>query len=501
MKKVLAWVKSNFLIVLFSAIIVITLPAAYVGSSMFGKSVRTKRETEASELLKKVENAKLGYQLPSLMPGGEELKESRVPNKVVSEFYEAQRKSVSAASKKVIDATQQFNQGKGPMAAAVGREEHKPLVEGLFPKPADASSASLLTNRFVDLLVDRRDKRSVYARMLREVLNAGDPVDLRTLAARLESTNTSERQKASGGDAQAKLSDDIVRTIENKLITLRRDAYLQKAQEISVYAGMEIFPTASGAPGGAPEATIPKEIPSTPPSVSQTFRWQMDYWLIRDLLTAVRVANTTTGGSPARLNESVVKRIEKITIREPFGYAMRAVDSATGTEAPAQPAMTLDQLAGLVPTDKHVSVTGRMSSPQNPLYDVRTARLEVIVSATRVKQLIDALSRTNLMTVIGVNLSAVDVMADLERGYYYGDENVVRAEITVETIWLRSWTEPLFPSGIRQNLGLSLPEGEKPDEAPAALDGMGVGDPAGSPGFNPGPSPEERSVKGGNRGG
>jgi hypothetical protein len=76
--------------------------------------------------------------------------------------------------------------------------------------------------------------------------------------------------------------------------------------------------------------------------------------------------------------------------------------------------------------------------------------------------LIEAISSVNLMTVVAMNIDSVDVMGDLEAGYYYGDDHVVRVTMRIETLWLRPWMAPLMPDGVKRALGIPVPapEGE-----------------------------------------
>ena len=59
--------------------------------------------------------------------------------------------------------------------------------------------------------------------------------------------------------------------------------------------------------------------------------------------------------------------------------------------------------------------------------------------------------------MLQVQLSDVDAKGDLERGYYYGNEHVVRATITLETVWLRQWTAPVMPSSVKKALSIAEP--------------------------------------------
>ena len=43
---ILSWVKSNLLIVIFTAVTILLIPGAYVGSSMWNKKIKTAAEEE-----------------------------------------------------------------------------------------------------------------------------------------------------------------------------------------------------------------------------------------------------------------------------------------------------------------------------------------------------------------------------------------------------------------------------------------------------------------------
>lgn len=466
MKKVMAWVKSNVLIVVFSAIIILSMPLAFFGASWWGGKITTERKDAASKRLTDVQNLKYTYSLAPIMPGGVALEEKRVANNEVSAAYADWRAKRQAASQQVVKSAVDFNRGAGPEAAKTGRTAHAPIIDGLFPKPAAGVSVPEMTNRFVAALVNTQNRPSVYATMLRDVINAGDPVDPVALGKNLDGERSSRMAKLGTDGTSGKLAPADQEAMDQALLNLRRNTLLSRASEISVYASLDSLPIAGR--GQTEGSTIPAEIPVQPPSVSLAFQWQMDYWLIHDLLIAVRTAN---GGGRGSVTDSVVKRIDKITILDPFASGSVASSDPSGAADPmAAPAAatTVDQLTGLVPLDAMRSVTGRKSSMQNPLYDVRTVKLNLVLSAPRMKEFFNALAKTNFMTVTGLSLNEVDVRGELDRGYYFGPESVVQATITIETVWLRSWTQDLFPSGVKRRLGLPLAEGEKPDDSDMA---------------------------------
>jgi len=489
MKNILPWIKSHWLIVLFSALILVIPPAAWFGSDMWRTSIKTEVEKQAKDALDKVEKSKVVYSLAPALPGAQAVEFKSAPNTRTTAWFKEQSDLLANLSKGVVKTAEDFNRGVGPHAESAGRTEHKPLVEGLFPVPSE-EPAELKKIAFAERLVGKQGVPSVYAAMLRRI-RAGDRREPAQLAQTLRAYYDREVEKLKGGKADAKLTPDEESQVQEKVLGARRASYVDRTREISVYATLDALPF-DGAPNsgnfggdssGGHGSTIPKEIPAQPPALWQTFLWQMDYWLISDLLDAVHVANTE-GGRPTSLDRSVVKRIERITLGPPIVAAPGSGDapadaSATAAPAPAGPAD--GPVAAMVPLDPAYSVTGRKSGPANPLYDVRVTELRVVCSSARLPKLFDALASTNLMTVIGVELSAVDVWADLDQGYYYGDESVIRAVIKIESVWLRNWTTPLMPAGVRTRLGLPLPEGMKPEPGDAPADPNAAGSPAAPP--------------------
>ena len=158
--------------------------------------------------------------------------------------------------------------------------------------------------------------------------------------------------------------------------------------------------------------------------------------------------------------DAVVKRIEKIEIL-PW-HVQTASEGAGAMGGPGG--------AQATPGEFKDSISGHTDGASTE-YDVRRARVTLIVSSARLPELFNAIGRTNFAFVVGFAMEKVDGWQDLSQGYYYGDENVVRVLLDLEFTWLRSWTEPLFPPSVRTALGLpDLPapgsEGHKPDEGP-----------------------------------
>jgi len=101
--------------------------------------------------------------------------------------------------------------------------------------------------------------------------------------------------------------------------------------------------------------------------------------------------------------------------------------------------------------DFSMSPTGRRS---NGMYDVWHVTLDVHIDLAQLTTFVNALSETNFMTVLNVQLSDLDEYELLREGYFYGQGDMVRAQIVVETLWFRDWTVGMMPNDIKIDLGL-----------------------------------------------
>ena len=411
MKPVIAWMKANLTIVILLAVSLLVLPTAFVGSQLWNKKIRTSRETAANKAMSDLKALSVTYVLPAAGPGGAAISLPRpVPNAAISEFFKTQRDALDAQVAQV-----------GTVAKKINSSGHEPLVAGLFPEATD----KLKIFQMVDLIVGKDGKPSVYQQLLNKI-NAGGAADAVRIAEMLNEEEAKFIDGVRAKNNRDKLLPEEEAELKKKLVALRIGQYQARASEISVYATADCLP-----------AGIPKAAPAEAPDPTTCWDWQYDYWMVSDLIKAIDAANTDKGGKRLTLDKATVKRIEHLTL-----------DSSTG------------------PTP--VSITGRKTSVENKLYDVRHATMSLIVASSKLPALVDAISSTNFMTVIGLDFSETDAWTDLERGFYYGPDHVVKATVDVETIWLRSWTEPLMPQAVKDTLTGAAATAEG-SSAPAAV--------------------------------
>lgn len=452
MKNILGWVKSNIVVVASLLVILIAIPAGFVFASGWNKKIRTAREAEAKDAMSALSPQKttVNYTVPAAMPGEKSLEVKAVPSKELTQWFAAERAKVKEEVAAVVKEATAFN-NKG----------RRPLIDGLFPRPANAREGDAKLLEFIGVLSGRRDGSvpSAYATMLQKY-GAGDKAEAGKIATALKDLD--QRVRDSNGNRP--LTNDELDELTKQLVDRRIGEMRRRAQEVSFFASPASFTTPQ-----AKVLTGYHQIPVYPgsdvPTLEQAFVNQWDFWVLEDIVAAIAKANSTPEGDRLPVEQAPVKRIVSLNVKLPPipGYSIADRVPQTGSresdgssEFAAEP-----PFPGGVPVDKRVSITGRKTDTEaNKVYDVRIADLEVIVASDRLQALLSALSQTNFMTVIDLDMESVDVWAEMADGYYYGPDHVVKARIMIETVWLRSWMTPFMPVAIANNIGAELPEEE-----------------------------------------
>ncbi len=448
----MAWVKSHLAIVICSAVILISLPVGWFFSSSWNKQIKEKQEAAATEKYKAVETAsKVTYKLPRLSPQDPEIQVAGAPNQTLTDWFKTHRDKILAQAQGIVQEAERIN-----------KRDHVPLVEGLFPN-ATGQAAQVKALEMAEKIVYTGNNTSAYPRLLQKV-GAGTPPEAGSVSTIVAEERAKLVEQITSGTKRELTAEERER-VEKASVERRLAEYRARAAELSMYATMDVFPKGDRNLG----SFVPRQMPDKPPTLDECFGWQFDYWLMSDILDALALANRDSGGQPTSIDRSVVKRLEKMETSDQWvmAFASGGGASSDGSSAAAAEPGSPD---ALIEPKFDKSITGRWSGPGNAVYDVRNVSLTVVVSSARLPQLLDAFARTNFMTVTDLDLSDVDIWADLEQGYFYGSEHVVRAKLIVETVWLRSWTVPLMPAKVRGFLALPTedpkPEG-KPEEAPA----------------------------------
>lgn len=485
MKPVLNWIKKNLIIVISALLILVFLPAGWLFSSGWNKKVRAQASEAYNSTRGELQRVgSVTYALPAVLAGEQSVSQSRAPNRAVTDFFKQQGEIRLAQVRDVVERGTAFN-----------RRNHRELVPGLLPAAPNNSVLRRLGLEMAEQIAGTRDasgnvvRASVYDQLLRR-LNAGAPPMPEELGSILAEFATREQERYAAGSTDNRLTEAQTQQMAQDMVKRRLQEYAGRAKSLAFYATLESI----RGPEGAQQMQEPgwSRIPTTPPSQSEiteadAFVWLWDYWIVTDVLEAVALANTDRVSGAMPIPDAPVKRVERLRISEvavpaaagaatddmsgfPTGFGESDRDAMGGTGTFGSPGMGSDPTAA---PGANVTHTGRTS---DAAYDLRTVQLQVIASSQDLPRLFDALGRINYMTVVGVRLEPVDVWAQIDEGFFYGDDHVVRATIDIETVWLRSWTLPLMPERVRLAVGA-------PVEAPAIEESGDTGD--GSEGFEP----------------
>lgn len=455
MKPVLDWVKSNVLVVVLAVVAIGSLVAGWFVSSSMSAEVRTKAETRARKMndLTSVEKGSITLAVPGREPT---TKQVVINQKVLDEYQR-----ITGSLKGDAD-------GVHKLALERNRRDHKPVMTGVFPQPPADKRAVIAFGMHKELV-------AAYDDLLKRV-NAGGPPpvdDVGEALARRESQFVESTVKKA---SRAELDEKELADLREDLTRSRLAIYGEHAQKVSVYA----------------DATA-LDIPQSPenrklPSLGQLFDWQWKFWITSDILGAIADASAgSPGGTPTSVIGSPVKRILSLRIPDAgfgakdqptsgsfgggagFGGAGIGGDGAAPPPAAAptadapltDPQIDLTQEAA---RDYKRSFTGRAT---NPIYDVRTALLSVVVETARMPELFDALARRNFMTVLDVKVRPADPFLAASEGFIYGKNPVSEVDLVIESVWLREWTAPLMPAEVRTALGVGSAPGAEAAAAPA----------------------------------
>lgn len=467
-KPIMNWVRENLGIVICSALILVILPASFVLSNGWLKSILTRHEQAVNAELSKISAAKVTYKLTQFDPATPAFELLTSPNAGLTEQLKQKQDAMAQLVSKIADQAVDFNRGAGPAAAGIGRTEHRVLVDDLFPTPtltpeqaANPAAAREVEqarlNEAEDKFLGKRGNADPYQRLLDSV-RAGEPKPAPDIADQLKDLYQ-KRLNSLAANPQSP-TDDEKSKVRQEVIDARLGEYQSTARSLGVYASKACLPGAALDGESRPaaergESTIPVNSIIDPTLLNrrQLFLYQWDLWMLSDFFTAVRLANTIDGVSVG-VDRAVVKRIESMKIRQPEGirtgeFGDASSDSSGAESAPVAPA------PGMVPLDPRVSFTGHARGGWNELYEVRRMSAKLVVSSARLSEFLDAIPRANFMIVTDLDIEPVNMWEDLRSGYFYGDEHVVRATVEVESLWLKSWLVPLIPPELKQVLGIA----------------------------------------------
>jgi hypothetical protein len=335
-------------------------------------------------------------------------------------------------------------------AVAINEEPHQPVAANVLPEPRDQTTALKFAQRYADALKALRT----------EVLQAGVPP-----------TQEAFQERADG----------IWKTLEKELIyvpgnpePVNKDQILQKFKvaeaelpqlmqnEMATKYKMYVDPNAV--------FKLPAALPmNRAPDPSDIWWCHIEYWVYRDVCNAIAEVNKNSNS----ILVSPVKNL--LVLNVPWGFfpnqssvssgggggggAVRNdagqyvgggggggdESAAAGTAGPPDPTVT-------VPDGPVNSPTRRIS---NNLYDVVHFDLVVDVEATAVPIFLKTLATNRFITVLEMDMDAVDSQMLKFEGYVYGDRPVVQLKLRCEALFLRQWSMKYMPPAIKRMLGVA----------------------------------------------
>jgi hypothetical protein len=445
------WLKSNILIVIF-AVLIIGLPiGGYFGSSIWNKKIKTQAEEKLTSKKRQVDGvARVTYTLPPITADEQPFQEAGAPNAAMTEFFARQRAERQAIIEDVVTQAVRFNK----------KDSRDLLLPGVLPVAGEGRDVKRKVTELAELIVGEDELESAYEPLFRE-LNAGKPMPQAEVARRVVDAYRSEVDRA-GGDLGT-LSEDERAALDERMKGQRYGVYARRAEELSVYGSKDVLYGADPVKYSA----VPSEVPGGSLDETDALRWQMDYWLVEDLLRAIDLANRDGDGLRTEVPRSPVKRIVSIRLGQ-IDIPEKGDDDdagSAGAQAPTNPFGPRTPMprgpggaGGAGGSDVDATHTGRKADDKNGVYLLRSATVTVIASSADLVGVLESFGSANFMTVTDVELSEVDRWADLAEGYFYGEDHVVRAEITVEAAYLHFWLADILPDHVASAWGVAKPD-------------------------------------------
>ncbi len=433
-RTILAWVKANVFIVVFSVVMLAALVALPIVSSGMNESVRERVQERVSKKreIERFEQTDVQLRLPD----GSTESWSTVVNEGVIDQYRAYVEAERRDAETIVSQAVAFNS-----------KDRETLMPDLFPTPR--GSIEILPRRYWERLAG---DGGAYDQLLDRV-GAGMPPQGEEPAERLQRQRRfyiSERiQKTEGEELTAKEQEEL----QDYLAGIRLGIYSDAADRTRFYLDESILP-----------------IPAWNQNVGYQddldllFTWQWDYWVVEDVLEAIADANADAGS----VRVAPVKRVVRLSVGPVLGAEAAAPGGGGSGVSPAGPrgggrgAPTAPQPPSAPPNESRelvpdwsFSLTGRTPSE---VYDIRMVELVVVAETARLPALFDALGRRNFITVVDADVQPADPYAAVAQGYYFGSEPVSEVRLLLETVWLRRWTREFMPDVTRARLGVYRPD-------------------------------------------
>lgn len=457
MTPILQWIKSHLVVVICAVIIIAAPVASYVIAGGMTEAARDELKSKASGLrdLKTHRSTTVSLEVP----GGQPVSVTATANPNLIAAYQDAVTKISGQTAEVHEAGVKHNRNASGQAR--GADD---LLPGHFPVPPSKRAMEEMPFKLHEALMN------AYATLFEQV-GAGMPPAPATVAERLERRRVvfvSGQRK----DSVSELDPQELEAMQKELAAARLNLYREAATGESGAAPIRFY---------ADESTL--ELPAPPAGLmplAAMFDWQWKYWITQDLLQAFADAN----GQNDVIN-GPMKRVLSLSIaglgegaaapsggggqaggmggmgaagmgapgrsRGGGGGAGTPAAAPGGTALPDHPGDAQIDPSIEAPVDRTGSITGRSS---NDVYDIRLVKCSIVASTRGLPAVIDAIAKSNFMTVIDLKLRPANAFDAARGGFIYGIEPVSFVDLTIETVWLREWTADAMPPDLRAMLGI-----------------------------------------------
>ena len=171
-------------------------------------------------------------------------------------------------------------------------------------------------------------------------------------------------------------------------------------------------------------------------------------------LVSISVSNTPFGdaravGPAPTEGEQPAPTIDPRTIRGAGAKANEEPEQPVEQPPPVEPqgsGISIDPAAA-IERRYPLSPSGRPS--KTDFYDLVPFRVSLRCDAQMVPYVLEQLQASSFLTVLNVELTAVDPATTALAGYIYGDRPVVQLNLQCEMPFIRTWLVPLMPQGLQ----------------------------------------------------
>lgn len=447
MKGVLDWIKGNPITVASALVALVSIVMLFiVGAS--GRALTT-RMAERDDVVRKIASReRTAVTIPPTKPDEPERGLTIAVNPAAIGQLNTVYKHMEGEYKEIFKLAVELNQ-----------LNHFPMGDGLFPQPVDLSRQFDARSRYRQVfqeMLGGYSPNAIYPR-----LNAGVVPGQERITATMSKAGAEFRANNFFPSADGRMGSEELNEMD-RFVRRRLIQTLQKSAEtIHLYVDSTAID----------EADFPFDVGawsarSERPEMAELWEGQLGLWIQQDIAEAISRANRVDDPR-SNVTNAPVKRL--ISIRVEPGYAgLQGLGDVPGLNPgrALRPPVDSDDRKRLY-YDFTVSPTGRRS---NTLYDVRHARVDLIVDYQKLPALFEMLQNVNFMTVLDIDVQGVDEYEALKEGYVYGSGDAVRIQMLIESIWLRDWTTGYMPRSVRDVL---LAEPEAPEVEKAKINRIG----------------------------